>query len=251
MATTKRGGSSAGGALPIILITLGVIAAAGVAIFLLGAQLFSAEGPQQDRPNHVVIGLDLSESNPLVLDDVYAAKVGRYVENIIEDLPLGSRVTLRTFGTFDARRNRLQLDRDISLRQPADQVASVVGGIIAGVPTLIERGELDAQPETNILAFMDNMSRAVDCRDMYTYYYLASDGAEESEFARLKSEDSALPRNAYDKASDAPFYRCRALTILGIGQGLRSPQATQRLRSEWRIWAENEGFREFSGLNDW
>ena len=81
---------------------------------------------------------------------------------------------------------------------------------------------------------------------MPTTVILASDGIEDSEYARLDREDSRLPL-----PDGHPFRGCAELQILGVGQGTRSPSETMRLRAQWGRWAEQAGFSRFLGLNDW
>ncbi len=157
-----------------------------------------------------------------------------------------SKVTLRTFGVYNATFNTLRLDRQISRQYPADSVARVVEGLIAGVPQLVNRGTLTAQNKTNILSFLDNMSQVVDCEGMETIVILASDGIEDSELARQNRDIENLPTPV-----GAPFQGCKRLEILGIGQGINSPTITARLRRQWREWAQAAGFDAFRGLNDW
>jgi hypothetical protein len=81
---------------------------------------------------------------------------------------------------------------------------------------------------------------------MPTTVILASDGIEDSEYARLSLEDSRLPN-----PEGQPFKGCSELQILGVGQGTRSPVQTMRLRGQWTRWAQVAGFAHFLGLNDW
>jgi hypothetical protein len=198
------------------------------------------------RPQHIVIGLDLSKSNPLVVNQLYASKVGKRIGGMIENLPMKSKVTLRTFGVYDASANTLRLDRQISRADPARNIANVVQGLISGVPQLVNRGTLRAQNKTNILSFLDNMSQIIDCDEMEVIVILASDGIEDSELARQNRDVGDLPAPA-----GTPFAGCKRLEILGLGQGINLPSVTARLRREWGNWARAAGFEEFLGLNDW
>jgi hypothetical protein len=122
----------------------------------------------------------------------------------------------------------------------------VVEGIVAGVPQLIDEGRIEAQNFTNIVPFLINMNRVIDCGEMATIIVLATDGVEDSEYANMaRNED--LP----DRVEQADFRGCRKLLILGIGQGQDSPRVTDYLRGEWEVFARNEGFEEFQALNDW
>lgn len=221
---------------------------------LLLVALTGAANAQRDEdgerraPVRVIVGLDLSQSNPLVDSRSYAASMGGYVADYIQDLPLASQVMLRTFGSYSSDDNNLRIDRSIS-NLPDEKpkaVAELMRQIIAGVPRMVREGTLDAQPSTNILAFLENMADVVDCGEMDTRILLISDGIEDSEYAHLNRAGEHLPRPSY-----AMFRGCTELQILGIGQGQRSPAKTERLKDEWAAWARAAGFRRFVGLNSW
>ncbi|MGD0191573.1 MAG: hypothetical protein ABSD74_12600 [Rhizomicrobium sp.] len=197
-------------------------------------------------PQRIIIGLDLSKSNPLIDDPQFAAKVGARVASMVRNLGFASEVHVRTFGSYDASANNFHYDAVLSIRERPEAVAADVERVISGTPLLIRHGRWQAQNWTNILAFMDNMSRSVGCSGMPTTIILASDGIEDSEYAHLDDPHAHLP------APDGrPFAGCAELDIFGIGQGTRSPSKTERLRYEWTRWAQAAGFGRFSGLNDW
>jgi hypothetical protein len=207
--------------------------------------VYMGEQPQTP-PQRVIIGLDLSKSNPLIADPDFAAKVAARVASIIRGLGFASEVHVRTFGSYDASANNFQYDAVISVRERPEAVASDVGRLIAGTPLLVEHGRWQAQNRTNILAFLDNMSQSIGCAGLATTVVLTSDGIEDSEYARLDD-----PRDHLPAPEGRPFAGCYQLAILGIGQGTRSPSKTVRLREEWARWSHEAGFARFSGLNDW
>jgi hypothetical protein len=125
-------------------------------------------------------------------------------------------------------------------------MATLISSVIAGVPQMVRQGRLQTQMSTNIVPFLLNVSRIVDCRAMPTHVFLASDGLEDSQVANLQRRSATLPAPQV-----APFPGCEELVILGIGRGLNSPADTERLRGEWAFWAQAAGFRSFQGLNDW
>ncbi len=197
------------------------------------------------HPERVIIGLDLSKSNPLVDDPAFAARVGERVAEIIARLGFASEVHIRTFGNYDPNSNTWAYDTVISTRARPETVALEVRRLIASTPRLVASGRWKAQQKTNIVAFLDNITRAVGCGGMPTTIILASDGIEDSDYARLIRGDH-LP------APDRTLYRgCRALVIYGLGQGAGSPVLTARLRTEWAHWARTAGFAHFQGLNNW
>jgi len=200
----------------------------------------------QLAPERIVIGLDISRSNPLVADPAFAAKVGARIADEIRKLGFASEVHVRTLGNYDASSNAFYYDAVLSVRSRPENVADEVDKLVSGTPLLVRSGKWKAQGHTNILAFLDNVSQSIGCSGMSTTIILASDGIEDSEYAHLARANSHLP------APDASeFSGCTKLEILGLGQGTRSPIETVRLRKEWTGWAKAAGFKEFQGLNDW
>jgi hypothetical protein len=197
-------------------------------------------------PRRIVIGLDLSKSNPLIDNPAFAAKVAARIASQVRSLGFMSEVHVRTFGNFDASSNTFAYDTTISTRARPQNVAAEIEKLISGTPVLVERGKWVAQDNTNIIAFLDNAVTSIGCSGMPTTVILASDGIEDSEYARLGREDSRLP-----DPQDHPFRGCAELQILGVGQGTRSPILTARLRALWAHWAGAAGFQKFTGLNDW
>ena len=197
-------------------------------------------------PRRIVIGIDLSKSNPLIDNPAFAAKVAHRIAGQVRSLGFASEVHVRTFGNFDASSNTFYYDAVISTHARPENVAAEIDKLISGTPLLVERGKWKAQNNTNIVAFLDNAVTSIGCAGMATTIVLASDGIEDSEYAKLSLEDAHLPT-----PDGTPFKGCTELQILGVGQGTRSPTQTVRLRTQWTRWARAAGFAKFVGLNDW
>jgi hypothetical protein len=218
-----------------------------VAIVAGGALAMQGARPDQPvlHPERVIIGLDLSRSNPLIDNPAFAARVAQRIAAIVSRLGLASEVHVRTFGSYDPGSNGFSYDTVISVRARPEQVAAEIEQLITNTPRLVASGRWRSQQKTNILAFLDNSVRSVGCGGMPTSIILASDGVEDSEYARL-AQDDTLP------APDRQLYRgCARLAIFGLGQGTGSPVMTARLRRQWGGWAQAAGFGAFEGLNDW
>lgn len=198
------------------------------------------------QPRRIIIGIDLSKSNPLIDNPPFAAKIAARVANEVRSLGFASEVHVRTFGNFDASSNTFAFDTMISTRARPEAVAAEIRKLISGTPMLVERGKWVSQNNTNIIAFMDNAVQSIGCSGMPTTVILATDGIEDSEYGRLDREDSRLPT-----PDGRPFKGCSELQMLGVGQGTRSPSETTRLRGQWARWAQQAGFVHFLGLNDW
>ncbi len=235
----------------IIRTLLLVPAAAFVGVLAFVASNATANMPPPaltNPPRTIVIGIDLSTSNPLIRDSNFAARVAERIKPMISGLAPHSRVLLRSFGAYNSSANSpLTLDIIIAPKTArAEDMATLVSSVIAGVPQMVRQGRLQPQNATNIVPFLLNISKIVDCRAMPIHVILASDGVEDSQVANLTRRNSTLPA-----PPSAPFPGCEELQILGIGRGLNSPADTERLRGEWQFWAQAAGFKGFTGLNDW
>lgn len=233
----------------IMLAVATAVALAGGATL---ATRVAAQRPPADselgtlHPQRIIIGLDLSKSNPLIDNQEFAAKVGARLANIVRNLDFASEVHVRTFGNYDATSNNFAYDVVLSKLNRPEDVAAEVQRLVAGTPMLVRSGKWRAQDNTNIVAFLDNLSRGIGCRGMPTTIILASDGIEDSGYAKLYRPGAHLPVPA-----GRPFAGCAEFEILGLGEGAGSPRLTARLRDEWSGWARSGGFAQFTGLNDW
>ena len=198
------------------------------------------------HPQRIVIGLDLSRSNPLIADPAFAAKVGARIADTVRNLGFASEVHVRTFGNYDATSNNFAYDVVLSVRDRPENVAAEVQKLVTGTPLLVKNGKWRAQANTNILAFIDNVSHGIGCGGMPTTIILASDGIEDSSYTKLTRENAHLP-----DPDGKPYAGCAGFEILGLGQGADNPRFTSRLRKEWSEWAHTAGFGQFIGLNDW
>lgn len=213
-----------------------------LAFCLMAAPFARAE---EHAPQTVLIGLDLSKSNPLVEDEAYASRAAARVAQELVGLPLKSRVLLRTFGSYDSGSNAIKIDQRITIHSKPASVARGIAALIADVPKLVGAGKLKAQAKTNIIPFLETMSQTLDCKAGSTRIILLTDGFEDSEYAKLTRKGGRLPKPA------ATFAGCAELQMLGLGQGANSPNATNRLRKEWDSWSARAGFARFTGLYDW
>lgn len=212
----------------------------------IGAAAQAAKPAKGAAPRQIVIGLDLSKSNPLVSDGGYAARVAERLSGELLALPIRSRVIVRTFGVYNATSNHLKIDQTISGRARPEDVADGISKLVANLPALVSQGKLKAQMKTNIVPFLETMSHVVDCSAMATKVILLTDGAEDSEYGKLTRRGGSLPaprQRLYDG--------CDQLQVLGIGQGFNSPKTTAHFQKAWKGWSQGAGFETFIGLYDW
>jgi hypothetical protein len=240
-----------------LIMSVAITSVAGIAVGGANAraQSFSwspfqqvSQPAPQLQPKTVLIGLDLSRSNPLVRDPGYAARVAERIRPLIADLAPRSRVMLRSFGTYNTdMRGTITLDVTIAPKSArAEDISKLVAQVIANIPTMVSQGKFQAQPDTNIIPFLMNMARVTNCNAMPTHVILASDGIEDSRIVNLRGRNAVLP-----PPPGEIFPGCTELQILGIGRGMNSPYDTERLIAEWGNWSKAAGFRHFLALNDW
>lgn len=219
-----------------------------LALVIMNGSARASYVPPANPPQTIVIGIDLSSSNPLIRDEGFAGRVAARIQPMIANLAPRSRVLLRSFGAYNsAANNALTLDILIAPKTArAEEMARLVAGVIGGLPKMVREGRVQVQNSTNIVPFLMNISKNVDCAAMPVHVILASDGVEDSQVAKLSRRTATLPA-----PTSAPFPGCEELMILGIGRGLNSPGDTERLYGEWQFWSQSAGFRRFVGLNDW
>ena len=162
------------------------------------------------HPQRIVIGLDLSRSNPLIADPSFAARVGARVADIVRNLGFASEVHVRTFGNYDATSNNFAYDVVLSVRDRPENVAAEVEKLIAGTPLLVKSGRWRAQENTNILAFLDNVSHSIGCGGMPTTIILASDGIEDSGYTSSTERAPICPTPAEGRSRVAPSLKSLA-----------------------------------------
>ncbi len=226
-------------------IVAGVLLSGALALGFLSGSADAALSNEATAPTHLVIGLDLSKSNPLVTSDVFAAQVADRLAEEIRELPVRSKVTVRSFGVYDTGSNPLRIDQVISARaRPAD-VADGIRALVSNLPRLVAEGRLEAQMKTNIVPFLETMAGGIDCSKP-TKIVLLTDGAEDSELGRLTRSGGKLP-----PAQAGSFSGCGELLMLGLGRGFDSPSTTARFRTAWTEWSDAAGFERFVGLYDW
>src|SRR5215467_7789498 len=89
---------------------------------------YDSDAPLQ--PKRIIIGLDISKSNPLIDDRDFAAKVGLRIGKIVAGLGFASEVYVRTFGSYDASQNSFYYDTVISTRARPENVAAEIQKLV-------------------------------------------------------------------------------------------------------------------------
>src|SRR5271157_4568910 len=118
----------------IMLAVATAVALAGAAT--LATQVAAQRSPTDNEfgtlhPQRIIIGLDLSKSNPLIDDPAFATRVGARIADIARNLDFSSEVHVRTFGNYDAVSNNYAYDVVLSKNNRPEKIADDVQHLIA------------------------------------------------------------------------------------------------------------------------
>lgn len=201
--------------------------------------IVSASAAQaQDR--HVIIGLDVSDSTPLISDKAYAARAVSAVSDMLSGLEAGDQVLIQTIGNYGMAENPLNFEWTVSRRTPAIKLRRIVTSLIARLPKLVESGKLEAANSTNLVGFLEMASYSVDCETETTSFVLLTDGIEWSSRTNgraLAAGNASLPAPPEDSLKGCD------LTMIGIGQTVKGadPAVTANLIKAWKTWSVTAG----------
>ena len=188
--------------------------------------------PAHARPAHVMVALDISNSNPVVRSVDHASRLARDVEKLFPKLGKGAIVSMMTFGLYDVTQNRI-VDIPVSTRARPKKVKRSILGQIVTIPRLVEDGKLTPHSKTNIIGALEDIARSVNCRSHDVTIILLTDGRENSSYGA--SPPKKIPRH---------FSPCGSLTMLGVSGS--SPEETAKLIDGWKKWALKAGYAKFS-----
>lgn len=177
----------------------------------------------------LVVGLDISTSNPLVRDDAFAREVGTQVKRRIEGMQRGDRVIIETFGLHGIAMGQ-KVELSISKRHNPKKVAHFASQIITAVPRMVREGKLVPHPATNILSFLELRTEREGCRD--TAFFVATDGFE--------SSDAVSGTNALPTPVSAYLTGC-SVTLTGVGGGTQETVAARNLKDVWIAYLRDAG----------
>ncbi|MFC1606864.1 hypothetical protein ACFL47_02745 [Candidatus Latescibacterota bacterium] len=218
-----------------------------VFIVVLTSTAWQVSATEVMREN-VIILVDLSDSALHVTNKLFARKASQYIGSIIDELPLGSAVELRTFGDYDRSKNVLSFKFMLSRKKgqrPSD-IKRNIGLFIGNLPKLISDGKLVLQQTTSIIGELKIIAERID-KSQKTRIIILSDMLEYSTEANcyklIKSSKGSLP-----KASG--ILDGVEVCILGAGYGCKSSLENDRLKFVWSEWFTTAGASEFKYLPD-
>lgn len=186
--------------------------------------------PQVSIAKTLSIGIDLSGSNPLLMDANFADGAARYIYEQIDTLEMGDQVQILTLGARDSSQNLRAQRVTISRKNRPKKVAQQVRQFVEGLP----RAKELSQSSTNLIAWLE-FTDGFNC-DASGEIIILTDGIEYSSlvngqhFVEGKIE---LPKPEVD------LNGC-SLTFYGLGVGFPI-QSVRHIRSSWKDWSNTAG----------
>ncbi|MDX6771005.1 MAG: hypothetical protein SF051_15850 [Elusimicrobiota bacterium] len=224
----------------------------------LAALLSLAAVSARAEPTLLVIGVDVSQSNPLLLGpqfDAYREASRQRVRDAVGAMEAGSRVMIRTFGDNLATPRSLGVADAELIPQPRHPDARfrrvetlrplIAEAVVQKVDLAIESGRADPDDYTRITRFIEAMSAPVAAHSVFqnpvrgavprgVRFLLLTDGIEDDPPNGRLLRGGALPASPGFTVPN-----CAELRLVGFGQARTTlpSDALTRMRDEWRRWS--------------
>lgn len=211
---------------------------------LLGAVPMAVAGQRPDDWELVLILVDLSNSSLNHEKPVFTHRAARYIrENHLENLPLGSKILIRSFATPEQRHTLLDLDYELLNRvgSRARDVLPRIESIIGRLPEIIERKKLFLGEQTWLLRTLHGLAHRLPKTKHRTTIIILSDCLEYSgdadAYKLVKTDGGRFPAPASD------LLRGARVIALGAGSDCRTLEQGRRLEAMWTEWVHSAGGR--------
>lgn len=181
---------------------------------------------------------DISDSSPMTNDPRQAARAGAFIARQLSNLKMGDRVSVRALGEYGKNRN-WRLDVEISKRYRPYKVVGAVEKLVANIPALVKSGRLSPNGSTNIIGFLEDNARALDCANAGVVFII-SDGIESSRYtnaSKLVTGKAKPPKPPGQILSGCRF------VMLGVGHSNDGSTiaGTKHIKRYWSAYFANTG----------
>ena len=178
----------------------------------------------------LTIGIDLSGSNPLLMDQNFANGAAAFISQEIQSLKMNDRINILTFGARSNARNLKRQSLVLSRQNRPKKIAKQVKNFILALPN----NKQESQASTNLVSWLE-LTHGFDCKNNGSIVVL-TDGIESSDivdgrqFVKGKTE---LPE------ADVDLKGC-SLAFYGLGVGWPH-NSVKHIRGAWKKWAAQAG----------
>ncbi len=222
---------------------------------IIGAALLSSASMSVLAPafaDDLIIGLDISDSAPLAIEQAIANRAAKLVGSRIASMKKGDSVRLRSLGTYGTAEQALYVNIKLSRKARPHKVSKALEQLVSSLPALVKKGRLKLQNETNIIGFLETIAPSLDCTKKPTTILILSDGIEHS--AYIKGRDLLLGKKKLP-APSGPILKGCSLEMRGLAQQnkkLKSdPRWFARLNKNWARFAKAAGVAHFKAFAEY
>ncbi len=202
-----------------------------------------------EQPQTVVFAFDMSDSAPIAVNSNVARSAGNYVQSIIRVMRPGNTVRIRTLGTAGVAAQQVYINANLGKRANSRprRIARRIGELVSSLPRLATNGQIEIQPRTNIVGFLEALAPSLDCENTPTKLVIFSDGIEWS--AQVNGNELLSGKEELPSPSGAILKNCD-VEIRGLGQQNIRLGTDSRwfpvLRTQWTKFFTAAGVTSFT-----
>jgi hypothetical protein len=210
-----------------------------------------AAGLTSAQAGELWVGLDMSDSAPLLLEDAQAAAAGKTIAAAIRGLERGDLVRIISFGESGVWDRQIDLTIELSSRNRPEVIAPQVQALIASLPQRAREGQLHMETQTNAMGFLERIGPLLNCQAEPTTVLVMTDGIEWS--AAITGKD--LIAGAPLPPPSGPILQGCAVTFWGMGQQRREYGHDDGwypiLRAAWSTYMDQAGVAAFAAYGEY
>jgi hypothetical protein len=200
----------------------------------------------------LVIGLDISDSAPLAVNQNVANIAADLVRLRIARLKMGDKIRIRSLGTYGVASRVIYANIRLGRKARPRKVAVRLANIIRALPVLVRKGRIRLQSETNIIGFLETIAPSLDCKSSQATLLILSDGIEHSSL--ISQRDLLSGAKKLPEPSGRILKAC-SLEMRGLGQQRQSLKSSARwfsmLKKQWQGFARAAGASSFKAYAEY
>lgn len=197
------------------------------------------------------VGIDMSDSAPLLLEHDQAAAAAETIARAIRGLERGDRVRILSFGESGVSDRQIDITIKLSSRNRPELIASQVQAIIASLPQRARDGQLHIESQTNAVGFLERIGPLLNCENEPTMLLVMTDGIEWSSAVTGKE----LLQGAALQEPSGPILQDCHVVFWGLGQQQRGfghdDSWYPLLRSTWTDFMGQAGAASFAAYGEY
>lgn len=197
------------------------------------------------------VGIDMSDSAPLLLEDIQAAAAAETIADEIRQLERGDLVRIISFGESGVTDRQIDFSIELSGRNRPAAIAEQFLELIASLPQRTRDGQLHTESQTNAMGFLERIGPLLNCQSVPTTLLVMTDGIE---WSTAITGEGLLAGQPLPPPSGPILQGC-AVTFWGLGQQRREFGHDDGwypiLRAAWSTYMDQAGVAEFAAFGEY